>query len=270
MLICDNDYHYQTMLNSSLASVHLIAGPAGVGKTTWILKQCEMNNRQIWMGHLGAETLPVDAVLITSHYPQAQFLAELNRELSSVLAQGAIAYIEVGFHVDLVSLQTLISSVPCHRIAMIPPGVATSEWHNWADEVMEGIAVEEQMGQLWRSPLTGQVLEAASLNTFWDELINGAYGSVGRAKGIFEVQDGRAFHFNYVASLENTDYEELNVPCWVDGRPTRFSGIEVVGNGLDEAAIAETLRDCCLDDAAIAHYQAQLKTSSSEALLEPV
>jgi Cobalamin synthesis protein cobW C-terminal domain len=258
------------MLNSSLAPVHLVAGPAGVGKTTWILKQCEMRNHQTWMGHLGSETLPIDAALLASHCRATQFLTAFNRDLSSVLAQGAIVYIEVGFHVDLTSLQTLVSTFPCHRIAIIPPSVTTSEWHDWADEVIEGIAVEEQMGQLWRSVLTGQILEAASLNTFWDELINGAYGSVGRAKGIFEVQDGRAFHFSYVAPLENTDYEELNVPRWVDGRPTRFSGIEVVGYGLDEAAIADTLRDCCLDDTAIAHYQAQLKTPYSEAILESV
>jgi hypothetical protein len=259
------------MMNSSSTLINLVAGISGVGKTTWILQRCREANDLVYVGTLGSETLPIDGTLIAAHCPRIQQLLETSlRELETIATQNAIAYLEVGFHVDLASLQMLSATFPCHRIAVIPPGVTTSEWHDWADEVMEGIAVEQQMGQLWRSPLTGQVLEAASLNTFWDELINGAYGTVGRAKGIFEVQDGRAFHFSYVAALENTDYKELNVPRWVDGRPTRFSGIEVVGNGLDEAAIAETLRDCCLDDAAIAHYQAQLKTSSSEALLEPV
>lgn len=79
-----------------------------------------------------------------------------------------------------------------------------------------------------------------------------------RAKGIVEVADGHAFHFDFVNSLPGSAYTELKLPPWLQG-PQRFSGIEVVGQGLDEAAIAATLKDCYLSDSLLAAHQATLK-----------
>jgi hypothetical protein len=64
-----------------------------------------------------------------------------------------------------------------------------------------------------------------------------------------------------VVGLPNTQYVELNVPRWVEGRPERLSGIEITGNNFDQKGIASTLSDCALEDAAIAYYQAQIKAS---------
>jgi len=105
------------------------------------------------------------------------------------------------------------------------------------------------------------VLDPASLNTFWYELTNGAYGTVQRAKGIFDVADGRSLYFGFVMGLAETTYLELNLPLWCNGRPDRFSGIEVVGEALDQEAIAETIKACCLEDPVIAYYQQQIKNS---------
>jgi G3E family GTPase len=98
----------------------------------------------------------------------------------------------------------------------------------------------------------------------WYELTNGAYGTVQRAKGVYDLADGRSFYFDFVAGHEKK-YQELNLPLWLEGRPDRFSGMEVIGINLDREAIGDTLRDCCLSDEAIAYYQAQTKQS----LMEP-
>ena len=46
---------------------------------------------------------------------------------------------------------------------------------------------------------------------------------------------------------------------WLEGRPDRFSGIEVVGWNLERKTIAQTVLDGCLSDGAIAQYQEQYK-----------
>lgn len=112
--------------------------------------------------------------------------------------------------------------------------------------------------------MTGQVFDPASLNVFWFELAEGAYGKLYRAKGIFDLADGRAFAFDFASGLADSTYTELDLPHWLNGRPDRFSGIEVVGQALEQAVIAQTLKDCSLSDAAIAHYQAQIKQSVAE------
>ncbi len=85
-----------------------------------------------------------------------------------------------------------------------------------------------------------------------------------------------ALYFDFVAGLADPTYLELNLPRWLNGRPVsealrrnRFSGIEVVGEALDQEArseadpfrIAQTLKDCCLEEQAIAYYQQQIKDS---------
>jgi hypothetical protein len=104
------------------------------------------------------------------------------------------------------------------------------------------------------------VFDPPSLDALLIELTGGAYGQVCRMKGIFEMPNGRAFHVDCVEGLLGVEYTELNLPRWLEGRPSRFSGIEVVGWGLGREAIAQTLLDGCLSDAALTqyhqHYQA--------------
>ncbi|MEG4446349.1 hypothetical protein QUB47_31550 [Microcoleus sp. AT9_B5] len=66
--------------------------------------------------------------------------------------------------------------------------------------IVEGIAVsgEPEKLSIWRSPASGQVLDPASLDLFWyQEMTQGAYGKVHRAKGIFDIADGRSFYFDF-------------------------------------------------------------------------
>lgn len=122
-----------------------------------------------------------------------------------------------------------------------------------------------------RSILTGQVIDSASLETFWYELTHGAYGQVQKAKGIFTLVDGRVLQLDFVAGLPKDAPEiipeiipetittELSLPPCTKGRPDQFSGVEIIGFNLDRAGINQTLEDSCLDDQAIAHYQAQIQ-----------
>ncbi|MBD2327076.1 hypothetical protein [Alkalinema sp. FACHB-956] len=117
--------------------------------------------------------------------------------------------------------------------------------------------------QIRRSYLRGKILDGNSLETFWDELTHGAYGHLQRAKGIFELVDGRALLLNYRAGHAAVEPLELSLPRWLEGPPDRFSGLEVVGTQLDQPSIVQTLTDCCLEDAAIAYYQAQIRASQA-------
>jgi hypothetical protein len=62
-----------------------------------------------------------------------------------------------------------------------------------------------------------------------------------------------------VNGLPGSEYTELMIPRWLDGRPDRFSGIEVIGWTVDQEAIAQAIVDACLPDEAIAQYQQQVR-----------
>jgi hypothetical protein len=250
----------------SSAPVTLVAGPSGSGKTTWIHERLSEADSAIYIG-LGSELL-IDERYLSISFPSLRVMPEPLLESSILheqITKGLRIYVEVGFYIDLERLNLPFDEDLCHRVAIIPLG-SEAESTAWADEVVVGAPMDTslEVTQVWRSPLTGQILDPNSLDTFWYELTHGAYGAVHRAKGIFDLVDGRAFYFNYVAGLPNTQYVELNVPRWVEGRPERLSGIEITGKDFDQKGIAATLNDCGLEDAAIAYYQAQIKESLGE------
>ena len=253
----------------SSAPITLVAGLSGSGKTTWIHQRLSEQTSAVYLA-LGAEA-SIDDSYLSIEFPALQVLHKspelpVARTVLEQVAAGLNVYIEIGFHIDLNLLQLPFATDLCQRVALVPPNHQEPSFVDWADEVLlgEDFYGVSEVDHLWRSALTGQILDPASLDTFWYELIQGAYGLVDRAKGIFDLVDGQAFYFNYVKGFPKTQYVELKLPRWAEGRPTRFSGMEVVGAGLDPAGIAATLTHCGLEDAAIAHYQAQIKESLGE------
>ncbi|NJK30438.1 MAG: GTP-binding protein [Acaryochloris sp. SU_5_25] len=240
-----------------------VAGSPGVGKTTWISQNLMLQAPESVLYFCpGTDSVPIDSTYIAAEHPDVQILAEdQDIERLKHVSGSATVYVEIGFHLQLSSLDAVLASLPCKRVAVLPSGMEQTEWHAWADTIAVGAASQAMLNpsELWRSPLTGQVLDPASLDMLWSELTKGAYGQVQRAKGIFDLADGRAFHFNFVAGLPQMETTELKLPRWLKGRPDRPSGIEVVGETLDQSAIAQTLKDCCLEDQAIAYYQQQVK-----------
>jgi len=242
-----------------------VAGPSGGGKTAWISQRFQDQTRPQFYLYPGLGNISVDLARIGYRFPQVQVIQEDQiQQALSLLPDDAIVYLEMGFHVDLQS--PFLSSLSCHRVAVVPSSLQTSGWHDWADEVVPGNTIDspdaDKVTELWRSPLTRQVFDPPSLDDVLIELTGGAYGRVHRVKGIFELPDGRAFYVDFVDGLPGIEYAELNLPRWLDGRPERFSGIEVVGKDLEEELIAQALLDSCLPDEAIAQYQAQYKAYS--------
>ncbi|NJM47343.1 MAG: hypothetical protein HC860_15275 [Alkalinema sp. RU_4_3] len=91
---------------------------------------------------------------------------------------------------------------------------------------------------VWHHDLTGQVLDPASLNLFWFELTEGAYGQIHRVKAIVEIVDGSAWQLSFNQG-EDPMETELPVERWLSGRPDRPSQIEVVA-GVDFDPIGVT------------------------------
>lgn len=238
-----------------------VAGSPGSGKTTWISQFFQDQHRPLFYCCPGIGACSVDQARIAYRFPWVNLIPERQApQILTDLPEQALVYFELGFHLDLAS--PFLASLPCHRVAVLPPGLKESDWHDWADEVIPGneIPVPNLLPELWRSPLSGQVFDAPSLDEILRELTGGAYGNVHRVKGIFELPDGRAFHVDFAEGLPGIEYTELNLPRWLEGRPDRFSGIEVMGWNLEQETIAQTILDGCLSDSAIAQYQEHHKT----------
>lgn len=247
-----------------------IAGAVGIGKTGWIFQQIEQISSPVVYFCPNASNVPIDANCLLAEFPHVHIFTDGQElELIEKVEQGAIALIELGFHLDLRSgdmlLETLSANSVLKKIALVPSGLGNSEWHEWADQVIEvKYDLDFHDLQIWRSPFTGQVFDPSSLNVLWYEITQGAYGEVMRAKGVFDLFDGRAFYLDFVAGMEDSLYLPLDVPLWLDGRPERFSGIEVVGRNLDGKAIAQCIIDCCLSEEILLHYQNQIKQSRQQ------
>lgn len=250
------------MTSTSLIAV---SGPSGSGKTTWISQFLSDRSRPTFYLYPGLGNISVDLARIGYRFPWVQVICENEvQHALKVLPDNAIVYVELGFHMDLRS--PFFDALPCHRIAVLPPQFPLSDWHDWADEVVVGndmvIPQSTNPPELWRTALTGQIFDPPSLDEILIELTGGAYGTVHRMKGIFEMPDGVAFYVDFLKSLPGLEYTELSIPRWLEGRPNRFSGIEVVGWNLEQEAITQTLLDGWLSDEAIAHYQQQYKSLS--------
>jgi hypothetical protein len=248
---------------STQPSIVAVAGTVGGGKTQWIAQQIAAATQPtILYCCPGTGNVAIDACWVAAQFPQVT-VVESGQEIQQLvdLEPGAIAYVELGFHLDLAT--EFLTALPCHKVAVLPAGCIEPELQRWADEIITSRTDVSQPDrlpqQMIRSPLDGEVIDPASLDVFWYELTHAGYGKVQRAKGIFDLVDGRSFYFDFVAQRIESQYTELPVPQWLEGRPQRFSGIEIVGDQLDREAIAQTLQDCCLSDEMIAYYQPQIK-----------
>lgn len=244
--------------------ITVVAGPSGSGKTTWICQQTRLiaSSQKNVLYFSPGSGIPIDQSHIATEFPTVKVFSDGQEvEFLNQLAAADAVYIELGFYLELEVIAQILDNLPYHAIAVIPPHLKDSEWHSWATEIVPGAAAQTSLAQahLWRASSTGQVIEENSLEDFWYEMTHCAYGSVARVKGIFNVADGRSLYADFVAGVAESDFVELNLPRHLEGRQERFSGLEVLGENLDEASLRQTLLDCCLSEAAILYYQEQAK-----------
>lgn len=256
----ENDYH----LRMSIPIITVVAGPAGCGKTTWICQELQKNAavENIIYFSPGTGTVPIDQTRLAAEFPAVKVFADgQEMEFFTQLAAAQNTYIELGFYLELGVIQQILDNLPYRAIAILPPNLKNSEYHPWAEKIVLGADIDTSIAQnqVWRGITSSQVCDEESLQELWYEITHGAYGQVSRAKGIFEVADGRAIYGDFVAGVPAIDFLELDLPRHLEGRPQRFSGMEVWGQNLDESAIRQTLQDCYLSEAAIKQYQEQVK-----------
>ncbi|MGB7518443.1 MAG: hypothetical protein WA896_02285 [Spirulinaceae cyanobacterium] len=236
-----------------------VASPPGEGKTHWIHQQIAQVNEPVGYFSPQTDSLPIDVVYLQSEYPQLK-LYQTGEEAA---LNNTITYVEIPWYLDLAGIEPLLQTFNSHRVAIIPEDNDSTELETWADEVIPGNNITKPTIalQIHRGVLTGEILDFDSLATFWLELTQGAYGEVVRAKGIFDLVDGQIYYGDFRSGKSELAFKPLNLPRWLNGKPDRKSGFEIVGSNLDKAEIAQTIRDCCVPESAINYYQQQVKES---------
>lgn len=245
-----------------------VASAIGMGKTYWIHQQIAQTNKPVGYFSPQTDSLPIDGIYLQSEYPQLKIYK--TGEEANLLAESdqTIIYMEIPWYIELSGIKPLLKTLNSHRVGIIPANTNNIELKTWADEVLvlqhhEIQQVDkENILQIYRGVLTGEILDFDSLATFWLELTQGAYGEVVRAKGIFDLVDGQMYYGDFVSGRSQLEFKPLNLPRWLNGRPERNSGLEIVGKNLDRSAIAQTVKDCCVPESAIDYYQQQVKESS--------
>jgi G3E family GTPase len=252
--------------------ITVVAGSSGAGKTTWICQQIRNSTsvEKLIYFSPGTGTVPIDQTRIAAEFPGIQVFGDGQEvEFLNQIPKAEAVYMELGFYLDLGANAQILDHLSYRNIAILPPDQKNSEYHTWANKIVRGAPIQNSaMENLWRVATNGQVIDENSLAEFWYEITHGAYGIVTRAKGIVDVNDGRSIYCDFVAGVPQIDFLELDLPRHLEGRPQRFSGLEVVGQNLDETALKQTLLDCCLSDGLILQYQQQVKEILSEG--EPV
>lgn len=248
-----------------LAQITLVSGPPGVGKTTWIRQQLSQSQDPPIYFAAGAGSLPIDGVHLGVEFPGLKVLIEgQEEELLQQIQSGSSVIVEVAFHLNPVQMQQIFGDFECYWVGVTPDPDQDLESYLWADQLVVGQTSLPKLRdpQIWRAPLSGQVWDPASLEAFWDELLRGAYGEIYRAKGIFEMPEGQAIFGEFTAGSRHTyldDFDILNLPRHLQGRPQRLSGLEILGRDLDMGSLKQTVQDCCLSDVILADYQRQVK-----------
>ncbi|MCU0532475.1 MAG: GTP-binding protein [Hydrococcus sp. Prado102] len=245
-----------------------VTGLPGSGKTHWIREQIAKTKAPVLYFSPQTEFVPIDATYLQSEFPNLSVLAASEEDKLFNVSKESKVYLELPWYLDLSAIEPLLQQLDCHRVAVMPLGLQNTGFHAWADEVIPGNNIEtdklDKQIQIHRGVLTGEILDFASLAVFWYELIGGAYGEILRVKGIFEIADGQCIYGEVLRGIPPQEFEALNLPVWLEGRPQRFSGFEIVGCNLEKEAISQTLQDCSIPEAAISHYQQQVKESLEE------
>jgi len=248
--------------------IKIIVGSFGVGKTHWIKEDLANHNQNSYYISPKTESFPFDGALLQSYYPDLSIVNTQN--LSELISSGREnnIYIEIPEYIDIFSNQSFLDNLEAEKIAIVSPLEDRKKWENLVDKIIINDKLNNSQQsfslanlQIHQAGLTQEVLDFASLETFWQELVAGAYGDILRVKGIFNIMDGQCIYRDYVHNGLNLDFQPLQIPLSLEGRPTHFSGLEIIGANLEKQAIVDNISYFCLPDDAVQFYQQQVKES---------
>ncbi len=237
----------------------------------WIKEDLKQSNNDSYYVSPKTETFPLDGALLQGYYPDLSIANSEN--LSELINQTKKSniYLEIPEYIDIINNCSFLDNLDGEKIAIVSQLEDSQKWKNLADKVIVNQELTSEIKsnsfvnlQIQRAGLTEEILDFASLETFWQELVASAYGDVIRVKGIFNIMDGQCIYRDYSPDGVNLDFQALQIPLSLDGRPTHFSGLEIIGTNLDKQAIVDTISDFCLSDDVVQFYQQQVKESLSQ------
>ena len=251
-------------------AIKIVMGSFGVGKTHWIQEQIQQSNKSSYYVSPKTETFPLDGAFLQGQ--DSDLSIADSQDISELIDLGSEdnVYIEIPEYIDIQNIPAFFNSLNAEKIAIVHSTENPERWQKLADKIIvnEQINIENESFsfanlQIHRAGLTQEVLDFSSLETFWQELVGGAYGEILRVKGIFNIMDGQCIYADYLQNGLNLDFRPLNLPLSLEGRPTHFSGLEIIGCNLEKEAIAKNIGYFCLPDDIVQFYQQQVKESLS-------
>ncbi len=262
-----------SLVATTMSKTWLISGPPGCGKTTWIL-----NTMQSHPGSCGylrlegytdegleqATDTGIDLAFLQDQIPQLRDLTDPHLDLASqpddLLALIEVPQFRPPKESGLIGIDPRVKA-QLEAFQLLPD----RHLHFGQEpELPKRDTLEFSKLESWTISLHKYVWDPSSLNSFWFELVNGAYGDVYRAKALMNLPDGRAFFCNWMMTQDGSQFLPLQAVAPPNGRPTRVSELVVQGKALDAVGAQSTIDDCLLNDAVLEMHQAPLRDRQPE------
>ena len=253
----------------------LISGSPGCGKTTWILNKIKSNQgacgdlRLIEQANNNKEKLPESLIDYTFLKDQAPHLQDLSDCSDTSMSQQKDFLILI----ELSQSQSPESLEPAELNPYVKSQLESlrlqpdRHLHFGRDsELPNNDTLVFKKLESWSLNLAKRVWDPQSLNTFWFELVNGAYGDVYRAKALMNLPDGQSIFFNWIVSQKGSQFLPLKTVSPPNGRPESPSALVIQGKGLDCINIQSTINLCLLNDAVLEMHQMPLRDRQPEAI----
>ena len=253
-----------------MSQTWIISGPPGCGKTSWILNTFKNHSGNCGYVRLGgyseinleqAINSKIDFAFLKDQIPN---LLDLSSSKSLLEVEKKNILIIIEFPQFFIPKFQGISGIDLRVIKELEIyNLQPNKYLHFGRDLELPIkdTLDFKAIESCSIDLKKNIWDPASLNTFWFELVNGAYGDVYRAKALMNLPDGRYILFNWILTQKGSQYQTLNQVAPLNGRPERHSEIVIQGKNLNFQLIKSTINNCLLSDAVLEHHQATLRNS---------